>query len=322
MVREGLYGFLCDGLGGFFEVVGDFKNAGDVGGEGGDVFRYVGPVDTFFCWGDSAGPEVVIFLTVVVVKVEFGDARLEELKGFVDTFAGFGSGEVGVADVETDANAVEVTDLDDFKEVLGGGDFVLEVFEEDADAEGVSEGFEVLNGCEGVLECASVPGVVLLAKMQGTGGDGDLLGGLKGALDLVHGGDAAGLFGVDEVQVRGDVAGPLGVGAVADVQRLVERAADIVRAEPCGDVADGGAVGVVEVVAGGEDFDGVGAAAVEGVEQARVQALRKKDMGGDSGLHHLLRYSSGASRSGEGVVEIGYGGSARIGTRTKEYETV
>ncbi len=58
-------------------------------------------------------------------------------------------------------------------------------------------------------------GVVLEAEVEDDGGDGDLLGGLEGALDLVHGGDAVGLFGVDEVEVGGDVAGPLGVGAVA-----------------------------------------------------------------------------------------------------------
>jgi hypothetical protein len=37
----------------------------------------------------------------------------------------------------------------------------------------------------------------------------------------------------------------------------------------------------------------LGAAVVQGVEQAGVQALRKEDVGGDSGLHYLLRYSSG-----------------------------
>ena len=225
----------------------------------------------------------------------------------------FGGGEVGVADVEADADAVEVADVDDFEEVLGGGDLVLEVFEEDADAEGVGEGLEVLDGGEGVLEGAGVPGVVLVAEVEGAGGDGDLLGGLEGALDLVHGGDAAGLFGVDEVEIGGDVAGPLGVGAVADVEGLVERGADVVGAEPGGDVADGGAVGVVEVVAGGEDLDGLGAAFVQGVEQAGVQALRKEDVGGDSGLHHFLRYSSGSVWGcGKGLVTVNAGTRLRL----------
>jgi hypothetical protein len=32
---------------------------------------------------------------------------------------------------------------------------------------------------------------------------------------------------------------------------------------------------------------------VEGVEQTWVQALLEEDMGGNGGLHHLLRYSRG-----------------------------
>ncbi len=201
-----------------------------------------------------------------------------------------------MADVEGDADAVEVTDFEDFEEVLGGGDLVLEIFEQDADAEGVGEGFEVLDGGEGVLEGAEVPGVVFVAEVKGTGGDGNLLGGLEGALDLVHGGDAAGLFGIDEVEIGCDVAGPLGVGTVADVEGLVEGGPDAGVAEPGGDVADGGAVGVVEVVAGGEDLNGLSAALLQGVEQAGVQALREEDVSGDTGLHHLLRYSTEVAR--------------------------
>ena len=153
------------------------------------------------------------------------------------------------------------------------------------------EGLEMLDGSEGVLEGAEVPGVVFVAEVKGTGGDGDLLGGLEGALDLVHGGDAAGLFGVNEVEIWGDVAGPLGVRAVAEVKRLVERGPYAGRVEPGGDIADGGAVGVVEVMTGGEELDDLSAGFMESVEQAGVQALRKEDVGRESGLHHLLRYS-------------------------------
>src|ERR1700734_3865501 len=101
-----------------------------------------------------------------------------------------------VAYIEGDADALEVTDFEDLEEVFGRGDLVLEIFQQDPDAEGVGEGFEVLDGGEGVLEGAEVPGVVLVTEVEGTGGDGNLLGGLEGALDLVHGGDAPGLFGV------------------------------------------------------------------------------------------------------------------------------
>jgi hypothetical protein len=48
-------------------------------------------------------------------------------------------------------------------------------------------------------------------------------------------------------------------------------------------------------MAGGEDLNGLDTIGrtrfVEGVEQARVQALLEEDVGGQGGLHHLLRYS-------------------------------
>jgi len=215
------------------------------------VFGYILPVD---CGG--AGPEVVVFLAVVVVEVELGDAGLEEFEGFVDAFVGLaltgGFSQVSVAYIEADPYAVEVADVEDLEDVLRGGDFVLEVFDEEADAEGVGEGFEVLDGSEGVLEGAGVPGVVFVAEVDDAGGDGDLLGGLEGALHLVHGSDAVSFFRVNEIDVWGDVAGPLTASAVAEIDRLVERGGDAGVAEPGGDVADGGTVGVVEVVAGGE----------------------------------------------------------------------
>ncbi len=166
---------------------------------------------------------------------------------------------------------------------------------QDADAERVGEGFEVLDGGEGVLEGAAVPGIVLLAEVEDAGVDGDLLGGFESALYFIHGGDAVGFFGIDEIDIRCDVARPLPASPVGEIDGLVERGEDAGVAEPGGDVADGGAVAVVEVVAGGEDFDSLGAGVMESVEQAGVQALLKEDVGGDGGLHHLLRYSRGCA---------------------------
>jgi len=294
---EGLGGFGGDGVGSFFEVVGDFEDAWGVGGQGGDLFRRVLPVNRQTSWAAAAGPEVVVFGAVIIVEVKLGDAGFEELEGFVDADVFLRLGEVGVADVEADTDAVEVADVEDLEDVLGGGDLVLQVFDEETDAERVGEGLEVLNGGEGVFEGAGVPGVALLAKVKDAGGDGNLLGGLEGALDLVHGSDAVGFFGVDEVDVGGDVAGPLAGAAIREVDGLVERGGYTCVAEPGGDVADGGAVGVVEVVAGGEDLDGLdtigGAGVVEGVKQAGVQALLEEDVGGEGRLHHFLGYSRG-----------------------------
>ncbi len=57
-----------------------------------------------------------------------------------------------MAEVEADADGVEVAGAEDFEQVLGGGDVVLEIFEQDFDAEGMGEGLEVLDGGEGVFE--------------------------------------------------------------------------------------------------------------------------------------------------------------------------
>lgn len=121
--------FAADGLWGLFEIVGYFEDAWGAGGERGYVSGYGLPVDLA-----CAGPEVVVFLAVVVVEVELGYAGLEEFEGGVYACVVFGVREVGVAYVEADAYAVEVAYAEDFEEVPRGGDFVLKVFEEDADA--------------------------------------------------------------------------------------------------------------------------------------------------------------------------------------------
>jgi hypothetical protein len=283
---EGCGGFRGDGVGGFFEVVGYFEDAGCVGRKRGNLFGYVLPVDAA-----AARPEMIVLGALVVVEVELRDAGLEELEGGVDAFVIFWVGEMGVAYVEADADAIEVTDTEDLENVLGGGNFVLQVFDQDANAEGVGEGLEVLDGGEGVFEGAGVPGIVLLPEVEDAGVDGHLLGGLEGALDLVHGRDAMGFVRVDEIDVRGNVPGPLPASPVAEVEGLVERGGDAGVAEPGGDVADGGAVVVIEVMTRGEDLDSLGAGFVEGVEQAGMEALLEEDVGGEGGLHHLLRYS-------------------------------
>jgi len=122
--------------------------------------------------------------------------------------------------------------------------------------------------------------------MEGDGGDGNLLGGLEGALDLVHGVDAVGLLGRDEGEGGGDVARPV-FGLLAGEDGLVKGGRGAGVAEPGGDLAELGAVGVVEVMAGGEEFDGACATVAEGVEQAGVQALLKEDVGREAGLHRF-----------------------------------
>ena len=67
---------------------------------------------------------------------EAGDAGFEEFEGLVDADVVFWIGEVGVAYVEAHAYAVEVADVEDFQDVFGSGDFVLQVFDEDAGRRG------------------------------------------------------------------------------------------------------------------------------------------------------------------------------------------
>jgi hypothetical protein len=105
----------CDGLGGFVEFVRDLEDGRRTRRKRGDLFGYVLPVDT--C---GAGPEMVVLLDEVVVDVEFGDAGPEELEGFVDAFVIFWCGKMRVAQVEGDADAVEVADSYDLKQVLRG----------------------------------------------------------------------------------------------------------------------------------------------------------------------------------------------------------
>src|SRR5437016_1512163 len=103
------------------------------------MFGYVLPVD-----GAAAGPEMIVLGALVVVEVELRDAGLEQFEGGVDADVGlaitWGLGEVGVAYVEADADAVEVADAEDLQNVLGRGDFVLQVFDQEADSEGMGEG--------------------------------------------------------------------------------------------------------------------------------------------------------------------------------------
>jgi hypothetical protein len=65
----------------------------------------------------------------------------------------------------------------------------------------------------------------------------------------------------------------------------MQHGAHIVGAEPGGKLAHGGRIGVVEVVARGEDLDCLRAGGGEGVQQAGMQAVLEEDVSGDSGLH-------------------------------------
>ena len=73
--------------------------------------------------------------------------------------------------------------------------------------------------------------------------------------------------------------------AFGEIDGLMQHGAHVVGAEPRGELAHGGRIGVVEVVARGEDFDGARAGGCEGVQQTGVQAVLEEDVGGESRLH-------------------------------------
>lgn len=166
--------------------------------------------------------------------------------------------------------------------MLGRGDVVMQCFDERLAHERMREGFDVLNGGERVVDGAFAPRVVRGAEVEDDVVDVDLLGGFEGALDFVHGVNAAGFFDVDEVERGSDVAAPL---RACFKEWLMDGGAGAVGAKPLGDLFDGGAVGVVEVVPGSEDFDAFGPGAFERVEMAGVKPLMQKHVGGNSPFH-------------------------------------
>jgi len=61
------------------------------------------------------------------------------------------------------------------------------------------KGAEMLKGGDGVLDGAGRPAVIALAEVNDEVAKGDGFGGFEGALDFVHGVDAAGFLRVQQV---------------------------------------------------------------------------------------------------------------------------
>src|SRR5271157_1741684 len=88
--------------------------------------------------------------------------------------------------------------------------------------------------------------------------EGDGVGGFEGALDLIQGVDAAGLFRMEEVDGGSAGAAHFAVGKERSVHGP---GGDGVGAKPGGEFGDVLAAGVVEVLAGGKELDGLRAGA-------------------------------------------------------------
>ena len=131
-------------------------------------------------------------------------------------------------------------------------------------------------------ERALIPLRIAVADVQDEELVGQDLRRFERALHLVHAVDAAGFLVVHDVDGGHAAAAHLRVGIDRRMQRV---RLDLARLEPVGDLLDVLAAGVVEVLARGEDFNGLRAAAGERVEQAGVQTLAEEDMGGEGSKH-------------------------------------
>ena len=166
-------------------------------------------------------------------------------------------------------------------EVLRRGGITGQVFDENADAERLCESAEVLEGGGCVFEGTHGEVVEVFAEVNDELLNRNVFGGFERTFDLVHGIDATGFFGMDEVDCGCSGATHFAIGQERGVHRQwLER----IGGEPGGEFGDVFAAGVVEVLPGGEDFDALcagseqlfrgfrGAAAVSGRDGWRERA--------------------------------------------------
>ena len=151
--------------------------------------------------------QVLVFESVVVVDVDGADVAAQGGHGLGDAY-----GDVGMPEVQTDSDVGEVSHLENEEQMHRGGGLADEVLDEQTDAEGTGKSAEVLERGDGVLDAALRPTVVAFAEMEDKVAEMDLVGGFEGALDLVHGVDAAGLLGMQDVDAGSAGAAHLAVG--------------------------------------------------------------------------------------------------------------
>ena len=215
---------------------------------------------------------MLVFESIVVVHVDGADAALKGGDGVGDS-----NGHVGVAQVKTDADIVQVAHIEDGEQVFRSSGIAGQVLDEQADTQGVREGSEVFECGEGVLDGARGPAVFFFAQVQDEVLKGDGLGGFQRALDLVHGVDAAEFVRMDDVDGGSTGAAHLAVGKERRVHRPGLKG---IGTKPGGQLGDLLAAGVIEMLARGKDLDALCASTGRQFQQPRMQTLVEKQMRG------------------------------------------
>lgn len=215
-----------------------------------------------------------------------------------------------MASIEAEAHRVEVADACGFYEVCRRGEVAGEIFKEQLNAKRCCKGFEMFDGGEREVERFGGPAVVFQTEMKNAGAERDLLGGVEGALDLVHGGNAMALVTGDEVQRGLRMARPGDLFRFRE-DRHVHGRDDGVGTKPDGEFTDGIAVGVVEVMARGEDLDEIGTCMVQRIEVCGIETVGKEEMSRDASGHAFTVAQSRACPERVGV-------PVRVGTVDEE----
>ncbi len=143
----------------------------------------------------------------------------------------------------------------------------------------------MFEGGGGVFHGAEGPRFVFFAEVHDQLLEGNVFGGFEGALDLVHGVDAAGFLRVHDVDGGSAGAAHFAVGKKRGVHGI---RFEWIRGEPGGQLHDVLAAGVVKVLARGKELDALGAGARCGFQQTGVQSLLQKKMCGKNWQHTLM----------------------------------
>ena len=173
-----------------------------------------------------------------------------------------------MTDIKADTDILEVTDLHDFQQVFRLGDFVLDIFEQQVYAQRLAEDAHVFDRGDGVVQCARTPLIFALAQMQHEELERQGLCDFESALPFIHGVDTPRLVRMDDIHGSPPPRPP---SSSAQMGACMEWIATGFEANQSA-IPYMGAAGVVEMLPGSKDFNGLRARFVERFKQAGVQA--------------------------------------------------